>query len=152
MNEETAAPAADAPAADEPPSVADTLATAVTKLMQATAQGDADGAHAALSESLAAFALSTAARYTDGLPAEGEDYLLERSENGIRVEPKTPNGHTLCDLWGDYTKEMEYRALQNRVAMLSHVLAAQQETLNKQQKQMDNVLLQFNKIRQKIRF
>lgn len=140
------------PAPTEPPTVADTLAAAVTKLMQATAAGDADGAHAALSESLSAFGLSTAESYTDGIPCEGTDYVLEKSETGIRVEPKSKNGELLCSKWGEYTREMEYRALQQRVAMLSHVVAAQQEQLKRQQKQMDNVLMQFDQVRKKIRF
>lgn len=145
-------PAADSGPAEELPSLEQQLTSAVENLMRATQAGDGEKAQVALSEALAAFAMSTAGRYDGGIPVEGEDFEFQRTEQGIRVEGKTPNGTTLCNLWGEYTREMEYRALQQRVYQLSEVAMRHEQTIAAQQKQMDNMLVSFNQIRRKIRF
>lgn len=142
------APADAPPAIDSPSRV---LALAIQRMHKAQMEGQAEAATTALQDAMDAFCIVTASKYEDGLPRFGEDYAFTESAQGISIQSLTAKGEMLCALWDSYTTDLEKQALQTRVMQLSHLAQKHEDQLQAMQRQLDNCMLDLNKIRRTVK-
>lgn len=163
--EVTPEPPAPEPAADDAPGEPDGVGeplelNAVRRFYEAITRGaPAEEVITSLDTALQFLSAAHAMRFPDGLmPVHGTDYQIKYAPPPapgqpptVLIEDLTPTGALLGEIWNTYQREVEYSALKTHTARLTQIverLVAHQQTM---QQQLDNAMMDFNKIRRKIK-
>lgn len=155
-------PAAAAP----PPSASDAVSGepaelgAVRKFYEAITQGkSAEEVVGALDAALQRLAAAHVQRFPDNyLPQLGTDYQISYAAPpapgeppAVLIEDLTPAGALLGEIWNTYQREVEYAALKTHVARLTGIVEQLVGKIQAMGNQLDNAMMDFNKIRRKIK-